>query len=419
MGKIKLKDNAGNYHKLLSSEVVNSESVSVEESLGKISEKIMKIAKIKTGKNIINFKNPLYIGMYVNQINGEINTNSATNVTNFVKLEIGQSYTISSDKYCSVIFCNSNEISKNVAGTFDKVDMKSNYSISGEEAINGYTFIADSPYMIMWYPVTSTYIQAEEGEQKTEYEEYIEYIELDENIYIKGNLLLEIINSKNIDISVFEQSYIYNQRLVANNDHIGEGGASGVLAKYICADMGETLKEIKCKAIFNDNLGSVALVMGNTKYMKSSDISNGAIHIVFQPSNGTSGQCYISYFKDGDNTIIETKSFNQCDTDGITEYSFGLRLEDNVLTVYFPDGTEKQYVNEELQSVNGRYALWEQYSSGADGVKNINAVLTKLFAVGVNGAVLMDDFKRNDGAIGNAPTGQVYWQFRNGAIYEL
>src|SRR5699024_9597972 len=183
--------------------------------------------------------------------------------------------------------CNSNEITKNIDGTFDKVDMDSNYSISGAEALEGYTFTANTPYLIMWYPNSATYIQVEEGDIKTEYEEYFEYVELKKGIYLNGEILLEMINENNANTVVFEQAYLKNQRLVAENNYIGEGAASGAVAKYTCVEMGENVRSVECECVFNGNFGSVALVLGNVKYMKSADVSKGAIHIAFQPSNGT------------------------------------------------------------------------------------------------------------------------------------
>src|SRR5699024_5305323 len=43
-----------------------------KQDIGSLSEDILKIAENKIGKNKIDFHNPLYVGKYVNQVNGEI-----------------------------------------------------------------------------------------------------------------------------------------------------------------------------------------------------------------------------------------------------------------------------------------------------------------------------------------------------------
>ena len=391
----------------------------VREQFNELKEDLDELTFEEIGKNLCDFAHPFREGKYVNTSNGEINNNSACNVTQFMNLTVGETYTVSSDKYLSIIYCNSDNISWNTAHTFEKVDIDSTVDVSNNEAISGYTFTATTPYIIMWYPLTATYIQVENGVVKTDYEPYRLIKKINELLVVKNHSLGAIEDCAVLlkDYTMYDQAYIRNNMLVSNNDHIGIGSGNGIVAKYTCVDMGETLKTIKCKARFYANGGSVALVIGKVKYMKSADVSKGAIHIVFTPSNGTSGQCYISYFKDGTNIGIATKSFEKCVVDGSVEYEFGFTLNGNDLTVYMPDGTTQTFTDPDYQTVNGRYVFWEHYTNGVTETNDNHARLSHFYAECVDGTILMDDFLRADGAIGIAPTGQVYWQFRNGVSY--
>lgn len=392
---------------------------SLKEETSSLKEDLGDVTFEESGKNLCDFIHPLREGAYINSNNGEINVNQSCNVTKFISVSEGEKYTISSDKYLSVIMCNSNKLSWNTAHTFEVVDMRSSESINASDLTNGYTFTASTPYIILWYPISASYIQVEKGSKKTSYESYFVSKKINSGLIVKERTLAEIeeMVSREKRYAIYDQAYIKNGELVANNDHIGVGSSKGVVAKYTCADVGEKIKTIKCKGKFYANSGSVALVVGNVKYMKSADVSKGAIHVVFTPSNGTVGQCYISYFKNGTNNIVKTVSFNKCMVDGSVEYECGFTLDENVLTVYMPDGTSQSFTDAEFQTLNGKYVLWEHYTTDVTDNNYNHANMTHFYALGIDGAILMDDFLRFDGSIGVAPTGQTYWQFRNGVNY--
>lgn len=206
-----------------------------------------------------------------------------------------------------------------------------------------------------------------------------------------------------LNTSEFELAYILNKELVSNNDH----PSSDVVAKYTFADLGGNCSKIRANVKF---IGDANITCVSTKngmhYI--SDITSGSIHISFLPT-----VTYVGFYNRptfDPQQIVDTYTYpNVLDRTGGTEYTVGFDVSGNDLTVYFPDGTTRSYTNENFGIVNGRYVCWEHYYN----VLNGKPFITSISGESDGFSILTDDFGREDGSVGIAPTGHLYSQFRN------
>lgn len=207
-----------------------------------------------------------------------------------------------------------------------------------------------------------------------------------------------------LNYDIFDYAYIKGGELVANALNV-TGNQHG---HYTGVKMDSNIKRIMCKAKIRPN-SSVVLISTKLGSSVVSNIVRGSIHIIFN-SNG----CAVGIYDDGVGTLRNVVQYS-CPVSGDTEVSFGYAVDEsaNSMTVYLPDGTTKTLTDDALSVVNGQYAIWEHYCS-TSSTEFVCSRITKLWCKDVDGNVLDDDLKRLDGAIGVAPTGQVYRQFRTG-----
>lgn len=207
-----------------------------------------------------------------------------------------------------------------------------------------------------------------------------------------------------LDYSIFDYAYIKGGELIANALNVS-GNAHG---HYTGVKMDGNVKRIMCKAKLTANSSAVLV---STKLGSSviANITRGSIHLIFSLTG-----CAVGVYDGGTSPLRNVVQYS-CATAENTEVSFGYALDEatNTLTVYLPDGTTKTVTDNAFSVVNGQYAIWEHYcGNDSDGFKCCR--YTKLWCKDVADNVLDDDLKRLDGAIGVAPTGQVYRQFRTG-----
>jgi hypothetical protein len=215
--------------------------------------------------------------------------------------------------------------------------------------------------------------------------------------YFEG---VEKLDNDIFDYSVFVEAYIKNCELVAN-ELATDGTAKG---HYTGVKMDGNITKLMCKAKFFPN-ASVALVTTDLGSRMVTDVTFGSVHLVY----GLTG-CAVGVFDTKDH-LRSINYFSYAITAG-EELAFGFDVDEatNTLTVYLPDGTTKTVTDSAISACNGRYAIWEHFCNTSEG-DFASCRMTKFYCKDATGEVMEDDFKRFDGAIGVAPTGQTYRQF--------
>ena len=201
------------------------------------------------------------------------------------------------------------------------------------------------------------------------------------------------------DFSVFEQAYIKNKELIANNVTM----INNTVAQYTGAKMEGRVITVKAKVKFYSGAYTTFIAEPNGLYSVE-DVTVKSIHV-----NLSGTQSYVGYFDGKVLTNTYEKAYTVAEGVEVT-VGFDLDLATNTLTVYLPDGTTYTVVNANYAACTGAYAMWEHYIN-ITSRPFVSNEITKIYAKDEFGNVLCDDFKRLDGAIGIAPTGQVYGQF--------
>lgn len=220
-------------------------------------------------------------------------------------------------------------------------------------------------------------------------------------------LLNKAVKASGIDFSIFDQAFIKNGELTCNNDHVN---SANTVAKYIRTDMESDVVKVMCKAIWRS---SQAVALISTKLDTDNHVRNitkGSIHIVFTPTKVNVGM-----FEGGTLRLIGNPSYS---TQPNVEYEMGYSISGNSITVYMPDGTEQTFTDDNISSLNGKYVIYEHYMGNVSSTSKptdeySHPVFTGFYTECVSGHPLRDNFKRNDGHIGVAPSGHVYTLFRN------
>jgi len=200
----------------------------------------------------------------------------------------------------------------------------------------------------------------------------------------------------NTDYSIFDQAYIKDGRLVANANLIG------VNAKYTGINLGtgNVPTSMKCKAIFNST-STLALISNYNGLNKVSDITNGSLHIVFTNKN-----IQLGLFDNKTLNVIYMHTFvTPCSLDGVTEYTFEWSVSGDTITFTLPDGIFT-YTDNRIPTYLGQYCTFEHYWNSTTQEPPIFTY----FEVKGTDFTLIDSFKRQNGTIGIAPTGQAYVQ---------
>jgi hypothetical protein len=256
-------------------------------------------------------------------------------------------------------------------------------------------------YLAYYHPTGTAY----DADQVTEYTPYVVNGSepLADGEYFEGEDTLSLEKMLNYDI--FDLAYIKNGALVANDRNV----TSGQQGDYTGVKMGANVKKLMCKARFPASAyAKVALV--TTKYGSSliGDITRGSVHLVFGNNH-----CSVGVYKTADK-LTELLGISYTIQEN-AEVSFGFEVDEatNTLTVYLPTGATRTVTDASISSLNGQYAIWEHYINTESAGEFAFCKMTKLWCKDINGEILDDNLKRLDGAIGVAPTGQVYRQFNS------
>lgn len=216
--------------------------------------------------------------------------------------------------------------------------------------------------------------------------------------YFEGEDSLSL--EKLLNYGAFVEAYIKNCELVANELDITDA----THGHYTGVKMDAHIAQIMCKARLTAN-ASVALITTDRGSSIVTDITGGSLHLVF-----SLGGCAVGIFDTAGNLRnVATYSYS---VSAGAEVAFGFAINEatNTMTVYLPNGTTKTVTDADVSVRNGQYAVWEHFcnisTAGFEFCK-----MTKLWCKDTSGNVLDDNLKRLDGAIGVAPTGQVYRQF--------
>lgn len=367
----------------------------------------------QTGKNLFNPANLLNDGSYVLKYTVEGVTDTTKCKldpqslfdTYYLAVSAGKTYTITIADSTHMYGCLFNDTDAKLAAIKAATTSISYSVIDGSyfDSTTGTNFkehvvtpTADCTLFVTVFK-TEAHLMIREGTDKSSYEPYA-----------ISDILSSGINLQ--DFSVLEQAYIRNCELTCNLNAINYANTA---AKYTFADMEENAKTVKCKCKFHGN-ATVALIATAIGKRKVTDITHGAVHLAFTPTT-----CYIDVFNpDGSSTSMFHQEYTySVDATGATECELGWSFDasTNTLTVYLPDGTTQTLTNTYFAQAIGRYVCWEHYIPNITTADKRYPVFTYFYAEGITSAsnFLIDDFKRLDGSIGIAPTGQVYSQFRN------
>lgn len=252
----------------------------------------------------------------------------------------------------------------------------------------------------------------------------LHYTGIDKNIEVEGVSLEDIKNVATFDYSKYITAYIHNCQLVGNSN---KG------AKYTQIDMGSNCKRMMCRfklrAVNSVNTGCITLITLKERLTNdnspTNDIGHGSVHVTFTATNVQS-----AIFVDT-NQVFSTITYSSpLVGDEETEYEIGMEfLGSNQLKLYLPDGTSQTVTDSRIDTYNGRYIIFEHYTQSFDEEdypivteQMPQALITGFYCRCEENVELRDNFRRENGAVGTAPSGQVYrtWANRgsNPTIYD-
>ena len=352
----------------------------------------------------------------VNYSSGALRPSSSINTSKeFIELTVGEVYTASLGmRHMYLYFYRADE---SYAGSATFVTINTN-------TITEYTFTAEFPKVKISFLNTATNIMLEKGNVKTAYEPYygeilnetVNILEIVEsrdtfnNLNERLNYFRELIGKASLDFSVFNLAYIKDRKVTCNYT---EG--STTTAKYTGVDLGEGVLPVsmKFKVIFSEGTGSSsAMAISNPNGLtKVANITKSSCHFGM-----TLNQAFIEWFTDTVNDGKYKYNFTTpCKADGVTEYTFGWSVSGNTVTFTMPDGATQVYTDAQMATHLGRYCTFEHFANGiTDGENRTLPQFTYFEIVTNTGKTIIDKFRRFDGAIGNAPTGESYVQITNG-----
>ena len=218
-------------------------------------------------------------------------------------------------------------------------------------------------------------------------------------------------------IDKYIYAYIHDSMLVGNSN---KG------AKYTQVDMGSKVQKMMCRyklrQTSNGNTGCVTLITlptrGITDAEPVNDIGAGSVHVTFTPVNAQVG-----VFVNHALSIVETISYATLTADETTEYQVGIEFTgNNTLKVYLPTGATQNVTDSRIDERNGQYIIYEHYTQNyaqsdypTVTEQMPQPLMTGFYCKAESTVELRDNFHREDGAIGTAPSGQVYRSFVNRA----
>lgn len=205
------------------------------------------------------------------------------------------------------------------------------------------------------------------------------------------------------DTSMLDIAYIREGALVTNLNYPNE---RGIIARYTGVDLEALPTKIQCSARFYGG-GAVAIVATPSEEWSIGGITARSVHAVF-----TGESYHIGFYESGTLTDVLADSY-ALDTSGETEYTFGIALSGDMITVTLPTGKTVKKRDARAGTCSGTHILFEHYLTAEDAAAGAFPAITQIKATGEGGVVLEDDFARSDGLPRAAPTGQTYVQFRN------
>lgn len=200
-----------------------------------------------------------------------------------------------------------------------------------------------------------------------------------------------------------DMAYIQGGALVTN---FTAPNARGVIARYTGVDLNEPVRKMRCKARFYGG-GAVALVATPSPELSLHGITQRSIHAVF-----SSDGYHFGFYEDGILTDVLADGYT-LDLTGETEYSFGFSISGNTITLTLPTGEKVKKWDDRVKTCNGQYIIFEHYLTADTVAHGFAPEITYVYGKGNNRRALEDDFQREDGLPGEAPTGHAYVQFRN------
>lgn len=209
---------------------------------------------------------------------------------------------------------------------------------------------------------------------------------------------------------IYDQMYIHNGKVICNNN--GRNN-SNIIAKYAQVDMKSNIVSAKLRFIAANSFVNTLAV---TKLKTAGNIGNitqGSLHICFKADSVQYGLFISGSWK---TSVIQYTKLNIG-----TEYTVGFNLlGENKLELLLPDGTTQINIIENLDSYIGNRFIFEHYFKNTQDeiVNNMDGYCpyTGIYCRGVEKSdILKDNFRRADGSLGVAPTGQVYTLFSNAA----
>lgn len=199
--------------------------------------------------------------------------------------------------------------------------------------------------------------------------------------------------------------YINNNCLCANS--VGEGMGT-INAYYACAKIEEGIPNcIKGKVIFKDNANWQYLTLISTKNRVTDPgiVTSKSLHCVF-----TNRQVRVELYNNNETDVLYSEMYSTYSegkeyADGV-EYEFGILVDGNTLKVKSFGGIvhEIDITDKNILDYMGQYVTIEHFRQNYGPMP----VFTEFTAFVDNKCVLWDNFKRKNGEIGIAPSGQPY-----------
>ncbi|MDR0897670.1 MAG: hypothetical protein LBN04_07415 [Oscillospiraceae bacterium] len=204
-------------------------------------------------------------------------------------------------------------------------------------------------------------------------------------------------------LETLEVAYRRDGMLVTN---LNAPNPAGVIARYTGVDLGETAREVRCKARFYGG-GAVALLSCPQGDWTVGGLTATAIHLVFAADG-----YYIGFCENGVLTDVLTGAYT-LDLTGETEYSFGFKISGSTLTVSLPNGKTVKKQDARVKTCGGPRVVFEHYLTAEDAANGFAPAITSAYAKGKDLPAYEDDFERADGRLRLAPSGHSYVLFRN------
>lgn len=245
---------------------------------------------------------------------------------------------------------------------------------------------------------------------KTEQQYNYYGIELLDTYYEEHYGLISLIeqNNKLLDYSKYDQMYIWDSKVICNNNN---KDSKNVVAKYAQVDMVSNISIAKIRFIATKTF-TTTLVITNLKTRGNiGNITYGSIHICFH-RNFVAFGLYVNNHWDYQRVEYSNLNIGQ-------EYVVGVELlGSNQIKMLLPDKTDQTFNIEELDNYVGNRFIFEHYFTNTDSEIKNNvdgySPFTGVYCKGTeSNDILKDNFKRQNGSLGSAPTGQTYVLFHN------